>query len=73
VTLLERAIERVPAGEQPPYAELWCRRGEALVSLDRIETAIESFMVCAEWTHGEPGLVGLREEAHRRAQELGGE
>jgi serine/threonine-protein kinase len=73
VSLLEMAIERVPAGEQPPYAELWCRRGEALVALERIETAIGSFVVCAEWTHDEPALVGLREDAIRRAQELGGE
>ena len=69
----EKAIERVPPEEQPPYAELWCRRAEALVSLDRIETAIESYIVCSEWTHGVPELLGLREEALRRAQELGGE
>jgi hypothetical protein len=70
VSLFGAALDQVSADEQPTFAELWCRRGDALVAMDHFDDAIGSFETCAAWTQGLPELEGLRSEAQSRVDEL---
>jgi len=69
---LERAIGMVPGDEEPAFAELWCRHGHLNLALERVEDAIGDFERCASWTHDEPDLQWLREEAEGMIMELSG-
>lgn len=70
ILLLEGAIDQIPADQQPPFADLWCRRADALLELDRVDEAIQSFETCAGWTHDDPEFQELREEVNRRIEAL---
>ena len=54
----------------PPHAELWCRRAEVVLAVDRIDDAIRSLENCIEWTEGDPGLEDLRIMADERIRDL---
>ena len=73
VAFLEAATSMVPEGEEPVFAEIWCRHGHVNLALDRPEEAIGSFERCIDWTHEEPGLEGVREEAERMIMDLRGD
>jgi tRNA A-37 threonylcarbamoyl transferase component Bud32 len=66
VALYDQAFQQISPDEQPPFAELWCRRADALLALDRPDEAVQSFESCAAWTHDLPDLQPLREEAVHR-------
>lgn len=69
VDLLDQAIGQVSPDEQPPFAELWCRRGDLLIELGAVDEAIASFETCGSWTNGLPEYEDLRMEAERRISE----
>jgi serine/threonine protein kinase len=70
VALLDAAIDQISVDQEPEFADLWCRRADALLALDRPDESIESFEICAAWTHGIPELEDLRMEAQRRIEEI---
>lgn len=70
LNLLAAAIDQVSTDEEPSFAELWCRRGDTLLALDRLDEAVENFETCAAWTHGLPEFEDLRLEAQRRVDEI---
>ena len=66
----ERAIEFVPPEQHPPFAHLWCTKGEVDLQLGRPDHARHAFEQCIEWTEGDRDLEGLRREAGHRLREL---
>jgi serine/threonine-protein kinase len=67
---LERALGFVPPDEHPPYAHLWCEKGEINAELGRPEVAIPDFEMCIEWTEEVPDLEHLRIWANERLTQL---
>lgn len=72
LALLDEALGLVAEDEEQAFAELWCEQGHKYLMLDRIDEAIQSFERCAEWTHGNPELQPLREEAERMIMDITG-
>lgn len=59
----DAALARVPADQHPPYAGLWCDRGDVEKQLGQINQAISSFTNCRDWTQGDPALQQIRDRA----------
>ncbi len=66
----DRALDMASGEPHPPHAELWCRRAEVVLAVDRIDDAIRSLENCIEWTEGDPGLEDLRIMADERIRDL---
>jgi serine/threonine protein kinase len=70
VNLMQAAADRVPAGEHPPNAGIWCDIGAAERELGRVDEARESYTKCIEWTEGNPDMQGLRDAAEEALRGL---
>jgi serine/threonine protein kinase len=66
---IDQTLELIP-DEHPPFAYLWCERGSAQAELGNIDEAISNFVICIEWTEGDPDLEPLRREAERNLELL---
>jgi tetratricopeptide (TPR) repeat protein len=73
VELMDQALRQVSFDEEPAFADLWCRQGELYLELGRMDEAIQSYEICAGWTHNEPDMEGVRMEAQRRLDEIMGD
>ena len=67
---MQAAADRVPAGEHPPNAGIWCDIGAAERELGRVDEARESYTKCIEWTEGNPDMQGLRDAAEEALRGL---
>lgn len=53
IFFLDRAIEKVPPDEHPPFANLWCERGEFMMAMNRPEESAANEEMCHAWERGE--------------------
>jgi serine/threonine protein kinase len=60
---IDAALARVPADQHPPFAGLWCDRGDVEKLLGQVNQAISSFTNCNDWTQGDPNLQPIRDRA----------
>ena len=60
IAAIETAIGYVPENEHPPFAQFWCLKGEAYMTIEEFDAALWSFEDCQAWTEGDPDLEELR-------------
>ena len=60
---LLKAINHVPADQQPKFANLWCDRGDALAKLQQRDPAIASYQSCMAWTGNDPALQPISRQS----------
>jgi serine/threonine protein kinase len=60
ISRLDKAIELRPGDERQPFAFLWCEKGHAYFEMGDLESAIENFSTCIDWTEGHPEGEDLR-------------
>ncbi len=70
LSALDKAIGFVPDSEHPPYAHLWCQRGEALVALSQFDEAERNFEECMGWTEDNPEFEDVRSLAQTQIESL---
>ncbi|MFQ5410123.1 MAG: hypothetical protein ACE5FI_17070, partial [Anaerolineales bacterium] len=70
VDYFDRALALAETGEHPPFAHLWCERGEASVQLKWFDEAARDFEQCIDWTEGDPDLEPIRALADEQLQQI---
>ena len=72
VDFINQAVFFAETEEHPPYADLWCLRGEIHEAIDAIDEAMVSYENCINWTEGDPILEDLRIHASDQINRLSG-